>query len=255
MTLEGIKAYWQLWVSKGTKGDPFSLLSGKEKEGEQEQEDSEENKNEGGDEGENQVQDQDQDQEEEEEETHSRTKKAPTRPPISPTPECDLDIGIPLPYQCDTPAMRTTCLQQLAPKWGSAGKEFNLVVGLVDALEVSSAPIIEFLSYLISFQDTDTPSGFQNSKWPFIKWSWDSVHLSRETHQNHRSLDGFLDWLDQKASGLSKQTPLNKNKLQGLLLGVGLCQGHSTQDAPNAVSEVLGASASSVQSNWCFLVG
>lgn len=74
------------------------------------------------------------------------------------------------------------------------------------------------------FQNTDIPSGFQNSKWEFTKWSWDDNHLPEELHGNRSSLEEFLGWLTRKASALSKQKKkaLNKNQLQQLLLGIGL---------------------------------
>jgi len=70
-------------------------------------------------------------------------------------------------------------------------------------------------------QDTNTPSGFQNSEWQFAKWSWDTVHLAQEAHEDRGCLNDFLRWLTQTASGLSKQA-IFKNKLQEILLGVGL---------------------------------
>jgi hypothetical protein len=198
MGLKDVKAYWALWVSKEAKGDPFSFIREKVVVvGEVEEE-------------------------EEEEETQPTTSKPLIKAPTPPTPTFDIDNGIPLPLQCNTPVLRTICLNQLGPKWGDASKTFHTLVELVDALKVSSVVNGIIPLYLILFQDTSTPSGFQNCKWPFIKWSWDSVHLAEETHNNRRSLDGFLKWLDLKISGLSKQKSLNKNQLQELLLGVGL---------------------------------
>ena len=46
--------------------------------------------------------------------------------------------------------------------------------------------------------------------------------MAEGIHQNTRSLSAFLEWLSQKASGLSKQQFLNKDQIQELLLGVGL---------------------------------
>jgi len=76
--------------------------------------------------------------------------------------------------------------------------------------------------FILSFQDIDIPSGFQNSKWTFIKYLWDSVHLVEETHESYCSLDSFLEWLNQKTSSLSRQRSLNKNQLQEVLLRVSL---------------------------------
>lgn len=204
MSLKNIKFYWKAWALKQDEGDPFSFL-----------EPGEEDKDDG---DQDQYQREDDDEEEEEEQTHNQSS---TRPPIPPTLDFSTDRGIPLPCECDSPAARTVCLQQLTQKWGN-GKGFNILVGLVDALEVSSILTIWFQVYLILFQDTDIPSGFQNSRWPFIKWSWDTIHLPKETHENRRLLDSFLEWSTQKVLGLSKQRSLNKNLLQELLLGVGL---------------------------------
>lgn len=62
----------------------------------------------------------------------------------------------------------------------------------------------------------------ENSKWPFAKWSWDSIHLGEEVHNERDSLEEFLQWLNQKSSGLSKRSSSNKNTLQELLLAIGL---------------------------------
>jgi hypothetical protein len=125
MNLEDVKGYWEFWVSKETEGDPFSFLSGKEGE--------------------------EADVEGKDKEIPHPTNKSLIMSPSPSTPEADIDSGIPLPCECDTPAMRTTCLQQLVPKSGSAGKSFHALVDLVDALKVSSVSIISFLLHLISF--------------------------------------------------------------------------------------------------------
>jgi hypothetical protein len=41
-------------------------------------------------------------------------------------------------------------------------------------------------------------------------------------HSNRKSIDSFLLWLNSKSSALHKQKSLNKNQIQGLLLGIGL---------------------------------
>jgi len=66
------------------------------------------------------------------------------------------------------------------------------------------------------------PNGYQNSKWPYIHWSWDSVHLPEEAHNDRDTINTFLRWLDSKASALTNQPYLNKNQLQALLLGLAL---------------------------------
>jgi hypothetical protein len=53
-------------------------------------------------------------------------------------------------------------------------------------------------------------------------WSWDHVHLDGATLGDHATLDSFLGWLNKRVSALSKQKTLNKNQLQGLLLGIGI---------------------------------
>jgi len=123
MNLKDIEVYWKAWVQKEAKGDPFSFLSG-EGDGEEEQDGKE------------------QEEEEEEEELHPTISKSSIRPPTPPTPDFNIDNGIPLPCQCDTPALRTICLQQLAPKWGDTGKTFQTLISQVDALEVSSVLIV-----------------------------------------------------------------------------------------------------------------
>ena len=121
-----VEEYWQAWVTLQTKGDPFSFVSygkGKGREEEEEEGEEEGEKGDGGDKG------QDGDQEEG---CHSKTnKKHP-----SPTPGFAVDKDIPLPCECTTPAMRTICLQQLAPKWGSSRAVYCTIVQLVDTLEV-----------------------------------------------------------------------------------------------------------------------
>lgn len=121
--MDDIKAYWGAWAVKQTKGDPFSFLGHRERV-EQEEQGQEEEEQEGeGEKG----------RDGDEEDTHPMINKS--HPP--PVPELDIDSGIPLPCECDTPAMCTTCLQQLAPKWGSFRKTFYDLVVQVDALEVS----------------------------------------------------------------------------------------------------------------------
>ena len=127
MGVEDIKLYWQAWGRKQTNGDSFSFLSdrkGKQRE-QQEQEEEEQEEQEEQEEGKGQDGD--------EEDTHTIINKS--LPSL--IPESDIDSGIPLPCECDTSTMRTTCLQQLAPKSGSLKKTFHKLIGLVDALEVS----------------------------------------------------------------------------------------------------------------------
>ena len=120
MVLEDLEVYWKAWVRLEAQGHPFSWLTGSKEEEEEEQ---------GG------YQDEEQeDQENDQEGIHSTANQQPTHP----TPEFDIDSDIPLPCQCDTPDARTLCLQQLVPNFGSTGKTFHTVVGVVNDLEVSS---------------------------------------------------------------------------------------------------------------------
>ena len=141
MKLDGLKAYWEAWVSEEAKGYPFSFLSGKEEEEEEEEEE------EGKGQDQNQVENEDEDQNQDQEEPYPTINKPST--PSSPTPS--INHGIPLPCQCDTPTACTICLQQLAPKDSNTGQAFHTLVKLVDSLMVSFLPMHEFLLYLISF--------------------------------------------------------------------------------------------------------
>ena len=218
-----VQVYWEDWVLRDTKGKPFSFLSvkGKEKMAVEEEEESEEGKSKAKAKGkgkEVEVDDSnksDEDEEEEEEEEEEEKIR-------SPSPDIHVDDGIPLPCECNTPALRTSWLQQLVSQEGEGGKLFHKLIDLVNALEVSFTLATYFPLYLTLFQDIDTPSGYQNSKWPFVNWSWDSVHLDNDTLEDHATLDTFLGWLKKKIAVLAKQVSLNKNQLQELLLGIGL---------------------------------
>ena len=133
MSLEGLKSYWRVWASKQDKGDPFFFFGNKKGEGEQEEEDKGEDKK-------KKKKEEEEEEEEDKEETHSRGKKISL--PASSTPEFDIDRGVPQPCQCDTPALRTLCLQQLVSKLG-AGSVFHKLTKQVDALKVSPVSIIK----------------------------------------------------------------------------------------------------------------
>ena len=214
-----VQVYWEDWVLRDTKGKPFSFLSvkGKEKMAVEEEEESEEGKSKAKAKGkgkEVEVDDSNKSDEDEEEEEEEKIR--------SPSPDVHVDDGIPLPCACNTPALRTSWLQQLVSQEGEGGKLFHKLIDLVNALEVSFTLATYFPLYLTLFQDIDTPSGYQNSKWPFVNWSWDSVHLDNDTLEDHATLDTFLGWLKKKIAVLAKQVSLNKNQLQELLLGIGL---------------------------------
>jgi hypothetical protein len=53
-------------------------------------------------------------------------------------------------------------------------------------------------------------------------WSWDHIHLDSTTLGDRATLDSFVGWLNKRVSALSRQKTLNKNQLQGLLLGIGI---------------------------------
>ena len=54
MKLDGLKAYWEAWVSEEAKGYPFSFLSGKEEEEKEEKKGQDQNQVENEDEDQNQ---------------------------------------------------------------------------------------------------------------------------------------------------------------------------------------------------------
>ena len=121
MTREEVEEYWEAWATMEAKGDPLSFVNDKGKGREQAkkgQEDEEE------DEEQQQGDEEQQGQEEDEVEKNC------------PSPTCEIDRGITLPCQCNTPAMRTLCLQLSAPPFGGSLVLFLALVGLVDGLEV-----------------------------------------------------------------------------------------------------------------------
>jgi hypothetical protein len=232
-----VQVYWEDWVSRDTKGNPFSFLSvkGKEKMAVEEEEESEEegkskakakgksqNKGKGKEvevDDNNKSDDDDDDDDDDDEEEEEEEEEEKIR---SPSPDVHVDDGIPLPCECNTPALRTSWLQELVSQEGEGGKFFHKLIDLVNALEVSFTLATYFPLYLTLFQDIDTPSGYQNSRWPFVNWSWDRVHLDNGTLEDCATLDTFLGWLKKKIAVLAKQESLNKNQLQELLLGIGL---------------------------------
>ena len=46
--------------------------------------------------------------------------------------------------------------------------------------------------------------------------------MPERIHDSRELIETFLQWLNSKATGLHKQTPINKNQIQELLLGIGL---------------------------------
>lgn len=95
--------------------------------------------------------DEDDEDEEDEEKVDESAHPGPQRSPIPPAP-LDIDHGICLPCECDTPAARTVCLQQLVPKGGDGdgARAFHKLVKLVNTLEVSSVSLYDpVISYII----------------------------------------------------------------------------------------------------------
>ena len=147
-------------VGEGRKGIKQKSTKKKqllEEEEEEEEEEDEEDEEEGGEKEEEEGEEKEEEDEEEDGENGEKEKKvkkkgkevdedeeegedmpATGRLPIPPTSEFDIDQGIPLPCQCNTPAVRTLLLKKLAPEWGSTGKGYHALVKLVDALEVGS---------------------------------------------------------------------------------------------------------------------
>ena len=197
MSLKDISAYWNHWISKDKEGDPFSFLDDSSVKGESDDA-SDKSDDDGVGEG------------------------GADKPSVIPPDHFSIDHKIPSPILCDTPNSRTNCLQKLVSKGDQTSKTFHTLVKLVDAFGVSFIirHTISIISYI--FQDTDVPSIYQNSRWPYIHWSWEDIHLPADAHEDRETIDSFLRWLTLKASGLSNQIPLNKNQLQELLLGVAL---------------------------------
>jgi hypothetical protein len=122
MKRKNLELYWKAWFERAAKGDPFSFL---DYEGEEEAHPSIKS---------TPSPDHQSEEEEEQEKTHPTTKSPPP-------PEFAIDDGILLPCECDTPTLCTSCLRQLVPKKGSAGKTFHNLIKLVGALEVSSVNV------------------------------------------------------------------------------------------------------------------
>ena len=127
--LEHVKLYWKAWVSLEAKGYPFSFLSIVEGE-------------------------------EEEEEIQPKSNR-PSTSQLAPPQVFDFDDGVPLPCECDTSALRTTCLLQLVSKSGGFGKAFHVLVKQVDALQVSLVLIIHFYYILYHFRIQISQVGFR----------------------------------------------------------------------------------------------
>ena len=175
--MNDIEVYWNDWVTREEEGDPFSfrVFKGKGKEKQQEEEEEEE------EEQEEMQQEQEQEEQEQEQEDGKMQQQQQQQEeedgemqqegredgedeedwlkfevkegglPVPPTPDFNIDGGIPLPCQCETPAIKTFCLQHLASGLSDSGKVFSALIELVDALEVSPVLTVQFQLYLILF--------------------------------------------------------------------------------------------------------
>ena len=109
MTLTNITSYWNHWVSKQKKGDPFFFLS---------VDDDSDRSGIGG------ISD-------------KEDEDIPEDLPI-PSPDYhNIDEHVLYPFKC-TPSKYTSCLQKLVPKGGETNNTFHELVKIVDDLEVSS---------------------------------------------------------------------------------------------------------------------
>jgi len=112
MSLKDITVYWNHWVSKEKKRDPFSFIP--DNSSEKGKEDYGSDKGDDGDDGDD-----------------------ITEKPFS-LDHYSIDDDIPLPCQCETPSVRTNCLEKLVPGSNEISKSFHRLVKMVDALKVSS---------------------------------------------------------------------------------------------------------------------
>ena len=168
MTLSEVQAYWKLWALQASEGNPFTFLGDKktgkgvteinknkkngnnrrqegEEQEEREDEEEEEQEQEEQEEQEEEQEEQEEEQEEQEQEQEGKREKrerkevergvkerenitATRRLPIPPTPEFDIDQGLSLPFQCDTPPLRTLLLKELAPRWGDSGRTYHAML-------------------------------------------------------------------------------------------------------------------------------
>jgi hypothetical protein len=179
INIADVEVYWNDWVARDIKGEPFHFLSAKgkkkatveeleqeeqeedegqhkskgkgkgkevvESEEDQDQEDQEDQDQEDQDQEDQDQEDQDQDQEEDQEDQEEES------PLPGPSSDFNIDYGISLPCECNTPALRTSCLQQLVSQEGKGCILFHQLVSLVDTLEVSFASAIYSSLYLTSF--------------------------------------------------------------------------------------------------------
>ena len=113
MSLKDITAYWNHWVSKDKKGDPFSFSL----------DDIDDNSNSDQDKGDG---------------SNSSVDEDGRKEPSAASPDLyDIDNDIPPPLLCTTPSTRTKCLQKLVSNKDETSKTFHALVEMVDKFEVS----------------------------------------------------------------------------------------------------------------------
>jgi hypothetical protein len=128
-----VEVYRKDWVARDIKGKPFHFLSAKgKKKATVEEEEQEE-------------------QEEEQEDQEEQEEQEEESPLPGPSSDFNIDYGISLPCECNTPALRTSCLQQLVSQEGNVCILFHQLVSLVDTLKVSFASAMYSSLYLTSF--------------------------------------------------------------------------------------------------------
>lgn len=159
MSLVAINMYWNHWVDKSRKGDPFSFLNGNERQqgdgdqDEEDQDDEDQDQENQDQEGQNQEEDQDQgdqnkedqDQEDQDDEDQGGAGMGGL------VPDFAIDEGLLSPIMCgETSTERILCLQALVTGRSQDSEVFRTTVQLVDTLEVSCIKCRIFpLSYRI----------------------------------------------------------------------------------------------------------
>ena len=114
MSLKDITAYWNHWVFKNKKGDPFSFGADSNSDKGKSDEDNDESKGSNG------------------------GKDTAGGLPASSPDHSRIYDNIPHPLLCKTTSMRTSCLQKLVPNRNETTKTFHALVQMVDTLEVST---------------------------------------------------------------------------------------------------------------------
>lgn len=147
MPLIAISAYWNYWVLKDQKGDPFLILSPDEDYQDMDDDENQgmagddgENQNIAGGSGENKGMAGDGDGENQSDEGMQDLGLG-----------FKIDNGVLSPHMCgDAPSERTECLQGLVTTKSEISKTFRAITNLVNNLEVSYIEYC-FLPYLMEF--------------------------------------------------------------------------------------------------------